>query len=111
MAAVTEDPYMILRELNNRVRILEERYSRIRERMFIINQNMVDEYKKVSSEINAFNKDLKEIKTNLFTIKETMSHLIKELDLFARKDHLKILEKYINLWNPFNFVTEVNIFF
>jgi hypothetical protein len=32
--------------------------------------------------------------------------MIKEMEIFARKDEIKVLEKYINLWNPIEFITE-----
>ena len=38
-------------------------------------------------------------------IKEIIKHLVEEFDLFARKEDIKFLEKYINLWNPIKFVT------
>ena len=70
---------------------------------------MIDEYKKLSVEVSSINEDLKEIKNNMFQIKETIRHTVKEMEFFARKEHLKVLEKYINLWNPLNFVTEEEV--
>ena len=104
-ATLTEDPGTLLREIANRMRILEEKYNLSRERIFIINQNMIEQYKKLSEEIKAINDDIKEIKSDLFTIKEISKNSVKELEFFARKENLKVLEKYINLWNPLNFVT------
>jgi predicted transcriptional regulator len=104
-----QDPYSLLVELNNRLRILEERYSTNRERMFVMNQNMIDHYKRTNSELSAINEDIKELKGDIFTVKETVKHLVQELENFARKDQLKVLEKYINMWNPFNFVTEEEV--
>ncbi len=104
-----QDPYAILIELNNRLRILEERYGTNRERMFVMNQNMIDHYKKTNSELSALNEDIKELKGSIFKVKETVKHLVQELENFARKDQLKVLEKYINMWNPFNFVTEEEV--
>ena len=37
-----EDPYSIIADLNNRVRILENKNNLARERMFQINRNMLD---------------------------------------------------------------------
>ena len=34
-----------------------------------------------------------------------MGLIIKELQSVARKEEVKVLEKYINLWNPIKFVT------
>jgi hypothetical protein len=95
--------------LDNRLRILEERYSTNRERMFVMNQNLIEHYKKINYDISSLNKEIKEIKEEMFTIKETVKHLVQELENFARKEQLKVLEKYINMWNPFNFVTEEEV--
>ena len=38
-----------------------------------------------------------------------MKHLLKELELFARREDVKFLEKYINLWNPLKLVTESDV--
>ena len=92
-----------------KLRILESRYSLMRDRMLIINQNMIDQYKKLNSEIRLINDDLKEIKRDLNDLKELNRHVISELQTFARKDNLKVLEKYINFWNPLNFVTEDDV--
>lgn len=100
---------MNLMILNNRLRILEERYSTNRERMFVMNQNMIEHYKKINFDISSLNKEMKELKDEIFTIKETVKHLVQELDNFARKEQLKVLEKYINMWNPFNYVTEEEV--
>ncbi len=89
-----------------KLRFLESRYSLMRDRMLIINQNMIDQYKKLNSEVKLINDDLKEIKRDLNDLKELNRHVISELQTFARKDNLKVLEKYINFWNPLNFVTE-----
>ena len=92
-----------------KLRILESRYSLMRDRMLIINQNMNDQYRKLNSEIKLINDDLKEIKRDLNDLKEINRHVISELQTFARKDNLKVLEKYINFWNPLNFTTEEDV--
>lgn len=109
MQEATPDQYSILNELNTRLRILEGKYNLMRERLFIINENMIDHYKTLSIEMRSLKTDMKEIKESLFSLKEATREVVKELDFFARKEQLKILEKYINMWNPFDFVTEEDV--
>ena len=103
------DQYSIISELNTRIRILEGKYNLTRERMLLINQNMIDHYKDLNNEIKTLNIEIKEMKETLEVIKETNINIVKELSFFARKDQLKILEKYINMWNPLNFITEEEV--
>ena len=105
----TQDPYAPMNELNTRVRIIEGKYNLTRERMLLINQNMIDHYKDLNSDMKVMKEDIKEIKETLEIIKETSRNLVKEMSFFARKEQLKVLEKYINMWNPLNFVTREEV--
>ncbi len=104
-----QNPYNTLMELTNRLRILEGRYSSTRERMFVMNQNMIDHYKRTNVELKTLNEDMRDMKQDIFTIKETVRHLVQEMENFVRKEQLKVLEKYINMWDPFNFVTQEEV--
>lgn len=99
----------IISDLIARTRVLESKYSLFGERMLIINKNMIEEYKKLSQEIKSIDTEVKEIKNDLHHIKEVLKKLVKEMETFARKENLKILEKYINFWNPMNFVTKEEV--
>ena len=104
-----QEEYSVVSDFDARIRILETKYSLVRERMFVINQNMIDEYKKLGEDMQLLQSDIKELKTNLFEIKETTRQIIKELETFSKKDEVKVLEKYINFWNPLKFVTEKEV--
>lgn len=104
-----QQDYSSIAELNSRLRILESKYTLMRERVFVVNQNMIEEYKTTMTEIKSINSDLKELKIEIFKIKETTANVVKEIGMLARKEQLKILEKYINFWNPLNFVTEKEV--
>ncbi len=104
-----QDLAFVLNDLNARIRVLENKYSLFGERLLIVNQNMIEEYKKLLRNLKTVEDDLKEIKKDLFNVKEIVSGLTKEMGFFARKDNLQVLEKYINLWNPMNFVTEKDV--
>ncbi|MBS3172247.1 hypothetical protein J4438_01535 [Candidatus Woesearchaeota archaeon] len=104
-----QDIYSPLNELGTRIRILEGKYTVTRERMLLINQNMIDHYKILTTEIKSMNEELREIKESLELIKETTRNIVKEMSFFARKEQMKVLEKYINMWNPLNFVTEEQV--
>lgn len=101
-----EEGENIILDLNSRTRVLEGKYNLLRDKVIVINQNMIEEYKKLLVDTKGINSEIKEIHDEIFKIKETMKHIIKELTLFAKKDDVKSLEKYINLWNPMKFVTE-----
>ena len=105
----SQDLAFVLNDLNARIRVLENKYSLFGERLLIINQNMIEEYKTLMRKIKTFESEFRDIKKDIFNIKEIISGLTKEMKLFAKKDSLQVLEKYINLWNPMNFITEKDV--
>jgi len=107
--AQQNDLSLVLNDLNARIRVLEEKYTLFGERLLIVNRNMIDEYKKIIRNVKNTETEIKEIKKDIFNMKEILKDLTKEMSLFAKKDSLKVLEKYINLWNPMNFVTEKEV--
>ncbi len=104
-----QDPYALVNELNTRIRILEGKYNLTRERMLVINQNMLDHYKKITADMKSIQEDITEMKDSMNLLKDTLKSIVKELKLLARKEELKILEKYINMWNPLNVITKEEV--
>lgn len=96
-------------ELTNRIRVIESKNSLLSERMLVMNQNMIEEYKKIIREVKSLEGEISDMKNDLNNLKNIIKHLTEEARNFARKDSLKILEKYINLWNPLTFVTTAEV--
>lgn len=96
----------ILNELNSRIRILEGKYNLYGERLLVVNKNMIEEYKKLLRQMKVISEELVSLKTDMDVIKENLKEINREMQFFAKKENVKLLEKYINMWNPLNFVTE-----
>ena len=95
MAETTyQDISQVLSDIVNRIRSLESKYSVLGERLLIVNQNMILQFKKNSVEFKTINSELKEIQKDLFNSKDTMIDLTKEMQFFATKEDTKVLEKY-----------------
>ena len=92
-----------------RVRILESKYALMRDRLFLINQNMLNEYKRLNKEIKFVNDELKSIKLEFNEIKSLLRNIANEMQNFAKKEDFKVIEKYLNLINPLNFMTEEDV--
>ena len=96
-------------DLNSRIHAVELRYTTMSQHLLVTNQNMIQQYKTTSKDTKAINDELKIIRDDLFKIKEIIKKMASEMSNFAKKTEIKVLEKYINLWNPMNFVTEDQI--
>tara|TARA_Y100000310_G_scaffold333190_1_gene410228 strand:+ start:287 stop:742 length:456 start_codon:yes stop_codon:yes gene_type:complete len=101
-SVVTED----IGNLGRRLRILEESVTNIRRALHLTEQNMLGKNKVFATEIRTLTSDTADIKSGIAEIKEKIFELIKELKETAKRDEVKVLEKYINFWNPVKFVTQ-----
>ena len=99
----------MMTELISRIRILERSHQNSREKILLINQNMIEEYKDIIEEMRSIKTEVKETKKDILKMQETFKKFIDEMNSFVRKEEIKVLEKYINMWNPMNFVTEEEV--
>jgi hypothetical protein len=89
--------------------VLEERYVTLQRKNQITDQNMLEKSKKVNVEIKAMNEEIREIKTDISKIRDTVVLIISELRDCARKPDVDVIEKYLQLWQPVNFVTQTQV--
>lgn len=106
MPELVQDATAILADLHIRVRSLESKYNLLGERVLMVNQNMIEEYKKTMKEIRMLNNDVREIKRETTLMKDAVREVTKELDGFAKKAQVRVLEKYVSLLSPMKFVTD-----
>ncbi len=109
MALVTQNPEDIISDINSKIRSLENKNSMLTEHLLTVNQNSIEEYKRLGKEISNLSSEIRKLKDELFNVKQVLNGFLRETDFFAKKNDIKILEKYINLWNPLDFVTEDEI--
>lgn len=94
-----------MNNLERRLRILEESLKNIRKSLQVAEQNMLSKNKTFSTEIKTLTSEIDETKKEISEIKEKVMMILRELESAAKIDEVKVLEKYINLWNPIKFVT------
>ncbi|MBN2457664.1 hypothetical protein JXB31_00865 [Candidatus Woesearchaeota archaeon] len=98
-----------IRETSRRLRVLEERYSGVRKNIQLNEQNMLSESKKNATEIKTINVDMVEIKKSIRSIGEELKQIIKELKLTVKKEEFKVMERYLNLWQPMDYVSHTEM--
>lgn len=107
--AETQEITQVVIDLNNRIRTLENKYNLLGERLLVVNQNMIEEYKRLLQELKSVNEEMREMRQEVFVTQDTVRNMIKEMEFFAKKEQIKVLEKYIDLLNPMRFVTEEEV--
>ncbi|MBW2985042.1 hypothetical protein KY313_00090 [Candidatus Woesearchaeota archaeon] len=98
--------YAQINDLGRRLRTSEGSYSNLRKKTQLTDQNMLSAHKHINMEIKAINEDIKDIRRDMEDINGKIGQIAKELQIFAKKDEVKTLQKYVTMWEPIKFVTE-----
>lgn len=95
-----------INSLTRRIRMLEERYYNIRKKTQLTDQNMIEDNKKLITQIQNFSGNLKDLKKKIVEISEKLSMFDEEIKDTAKKSDLAVIDKYLEFWEPINFLTE-----
>ena len=99
----------ISKNVNNvaaNLRILEERYSTLRNKSQVSEQSMISMEKEIRGDIRLLSDDLLDLKRNLNDIKDKLRLIIGEVSNLVKKEDFKVVERYVDMWQPMNFVTK-----
>ncbi len=91
------------------VRTLEEKYNNLLRRVQVGEQNHLSNNKKVHTELKTLNSEILDLKKQIDEIREKLVAVIKELSVTSKKEEVDVLKKYMDLWDPINFVTQKEV--
>jgi len=98
----------ISKNVNNvaaNLRILEERYSTLRNKSQVSEQSMISMEKDIRADIRLLTDDLVDLKRDLSDIKDKLRIISGEIGNLVKKEDFKVVERYVDMWQPMNFVT------
>ena len=97
-----------LAKLNRRMSLMEERFSNIRDNIDLIENNLVDKHKSANSGIADVGDKIKDFGNEIGDLKNEIGRLASRMEQFSTKQDVKVLERYINFWNPLDIAHKRN---
>jgi len=94
-----------LHNLKANIRVLEERTAILQKKTELIENNLLKNFKELRSEAKIMQAEITELSRGLAEITEKTKQLIAELGSYAKKEDVDVLKKYLEYWEPMNFVT------
>ncbi|MEM3112901.1 MAG: hypothetical protein QXI33_00560 [Candidatus Pacearchaeota archaeon] len=91
-------------ELALKLRDLEEGQKLMKERIFLIGQNLIESQEKNSSEIIEIKKEIQDLKTDIKRMKSIIETISDEVSKSARKEELAILSRQYKMFEPLKYV-------
>ena len=96
-------------DTSRRLRILEERYANQRKNIHVLEHNMLSSQKKIHEHIHSLQQDFTALKKQLYDMQQQFDMVGAALKDTAKREDVLVLEKYINLWEPLQFVTRKEV--
>lgn len=87
------------------LKILEERYSTLRNRGQVSEQNLIELEKEITRDVKTLSEDLVEIKREADDVKDKLRLISAEMTNLVDKNDFKVMERYLDMWQPMNFIT------
>ena len=93
----------LLSEFGTRLNEIEEKQRLIKDRVLLIGENLISTKEEIEKEGTEFNKQIKQMGFELKTIKQLTKRIVNELQNFARKSEIEILERQFKMFEPLEF--------
>jgi len=104
-----ENPYSVVSrnvsDVERRLRILEERYANLRRKTQLLDQNMLENDRRLSTELKSLQETMNSLKFGVQEMTEKLVLFNAEFDNLAKKRDAQVIEKYLDMWQPMQFVT------
>ena len=86
-----------------RLNEIEEKQRLLKDRILLIGENLISTKEGIIKKDSIIKRHLKEISINNKSIKQLLSRIVNELNNFARKSDIEILEHQMKMFEPLKF--------
>lgn len=103
MDETQESVSALLSEFGTRLNEVEEKQRLIKDRVLLIGENLVSTKEQYEKELGDFRKQISDITSDLKSIKQLNKRIVEELENYARKTEVEIIERQIRMFQPLEF--------
>lgn len=107
--AQTDDVSNKISQIASSIRILEDRYTNLRKKSQLTDQNLIDLQKEYYKEKKHMSEELLDSKIKLQELIDDLKIINGELKDTVKQKDLQVLNKYLDLWEPMQFVTRKEV--
>ncbi len=95
-----------LSDISARVKLVEQQLQTIRNHLEVVDSSVIEKHKTLISEIRKTEDDMRNLRADMDKVKGLSERLAKRLEAFATKEEVKVLERYVNMWQPMNYMSK-----
>lgn len=94
-----------LASLATRIKLVEDRYNNLGKRSQITESSLLEFEKEIKTELRVLTKQTVELRKRLSEMNAKLDAMQGELGTVVQKHEFSVLERYLDLWQPLQFVT------
>jgi chromosome segregation ATPase len=92
-----------------RVKLLEQKTDNLRGHLELIDSSLIEKHKSVISEIRDVEDGMRSLRADIDALKDVTERIATRMEALASKEEVKVLERYVELWQPLQFVTRAEV--
>jgi hypothetical protein len=93
--------------LGRRLMVLEERYANLQKKVQLTEKSILKISKEGNKGAKVLGDEFSEYRTEFVDLRDKVKIIVKELKDCAKSDEVKIMQHYLDVWEPMNFVTRM----
>ena len=83
----------------------EDRYSHIKRKFEFSENSLIQNEQEFNKELKLLTNEINAVKRNFMDLEKNVAKLNEELNKSVKRFEFKVLQKYVEMWQPMNFVT------
>ena len=95
--------------LNDRMRLIEERSHQNREKVRIVDENLLTKFKDTREDLKRLNIEVDSSRKTVDGVTKSLQRMVKELSNAAKLSDVQVIEKVLDFFDPTRFLTEKDV--
>jgi len=96
-------------EIASRLKLVEQRIENLRGHLELVDGSLIEKHKSVISELRDTQDGTRNLRADIDSLKEFTERIAKRMEDLASREEVKVLERYVELWQPLQFVTRAEV--
>ncbi len=105
MAEEPKTPTKPLIDVQRRLRVLEERYTVLRRKNQLVDENFLRVEEELRKEMNKLNEEYTELRRLVIDIDDKLDRFLEQVKTTASREEVLVLKKYLEMWDPVQYLT------
>lgn len=96
-------------DVSSRLKLIEQRVDNLRSHLELTDNSLVEKHKSVISEMRDIEDSTRSLRADIDMLKDLTERLAKRMEALASREEVKVLQRYVEMWQPLQFVTRAEV--